>query len=180
MKKLLAMLLSLLLVTGMTPLTAFAAETGGAEAVGAQETDAPVGSTLVDSIELTIPAPVTGDLPSHSVTYSEGVEPCYTQTVNNEIAGVYWRDVTDNDRVLSYSEHFVTGHRYRVFIKVIASDGYALRDADYYNNSEHGAVNGSACSVSTEVSGATEYVATVFSCTFPELDMTLRRPSETK
>ena len=174
MKKALAILLTLALLITTLPLTsatAFAAETEELSEVGATAQE-PVGGTLIDDVAITIPAPVTGDLPSHSATYSPGAEPCYTQTVTQEIAGIYWRDATDDFRLMSYSEHFETGHSYRVYIKVVASNGCELHDADYYNNSEHGTVNGSTCSVSTEYGSQNEYIATTFTYTFPELDTT--------
>ncbi len=125
MKKIIALIISVIMIFGIMPLNAFAAETLSVIEIG------------------DISEPVPGQTPDYVATYGKGYN--FTTAFDNQNMnyGVAWVDITTGTaKSMTSSDVFQVGHKYRVAVVVKAQSGYQFSKTDNFTTSVAGRING--------------------------------------
>lgn len=129
MKKFIALLITVIMLMGIMPLNAFAAQEIAIVQVG------------------DIKAPVAGANPDYVATYGSGYNFTTEFDTYGTSYGVSWFDVTANDKKMTASDVFEAGHVYKVSVLVKASVGYSFRTINNYITAVSVKINGLSASV---------------------------------
>ncbi|MBR3868772.1 MAG: dockerin type I repeat-containing protein [Clostridia bacterium] len=123
MKKYIALLISVIMILGIMPVNAFAADVIATVKIG------------------DISAPVAGEKPDYVATYGTGYN--FTKKFDgvNTKFGIAWVDVTNGQKTMTPDDVFVTGHIYRVAVVVVAGNGYSFSKSDNYTSTVSGYIN---------------------------------------
>ncbi len=124
MKKFIALLISVILVLGIMPLNAFAADVISTVKIG------------------DISAPVAGEKPDYVATYGRGYNFTTKFDGANTKFGIAWVDVTNGQKTLKPDDAFVAGHIYRVAVVVAAEKGCSFSKSDNDTSTVLGFING--------------------------------------
>ena len=129
MKKIIALLISVIMLLSVMPLNAFAATELSLVHIG------------------DIASPVAGQTPDYVATYGSGYN--FTTEFDGGDAhyGIIWIDTTDGDKNMTSEDVFVAGHIYRVAVIVAAQPGYSFSKYDNYTSSVAGRINGKTANV---------------------------------
>ncbi|MBR5234564.1 MAG: hypothetical protein IKW03_10165, partial [Clostridia bacterium] len=125
MKKFITLLISVVMIFGMMPLNAFAADVISTVKIG------------------DISAPVAGEKPDYVATYGSGYN--FTTTFDNQNMnyGIAWVDITTGTaKSMTSTDVFQVGHKYRVAVVVKAQSGYLFSKTDNFTTSVAGLING--------------------------------------
>ncbi len=145
MKKIIALLISVIMILGVMPLNAFAA-------------------TEISIVQIgDIASPVAGQTPDYIATYGSGYNFTTEFDASDAHYGIIWIDTTDNDKTMTSEDVFVAGHIYRVAVIVAAQSGYRFSKYDNYTSSVAGRINGKTANVYV-ISGynAGEYIGITY------------------
>ena len=125
MKKIIALIISVIMIFSVMPLSAFAAE-------------------ILSVIEIgDISEPVPGQTPDYVATYGSGYN--FTTTFDNQNMkyGIAWVDITTGTaKSMTSTDVFQVGHKYRVAVVVKAQSGYLFSKTDNFTTSVAGRING--------------------------------------
>ncbi len=145
MKKFIALLISVIMILGIMPLTAFAATELSIVHIG------------------DIASPVAGQTPDYVATYGTGYNFTTKFDAGDAHYGIIWIDTTDGDKNMTSEDVFVAGHIYRVAVIVAAQPGYSFSKYDNYTSSVSGRINGKTANVYV-ISGynAGEYIGITY------------------
>ncbi len=124
MNKIIALLISVIIILGIMPLNAFAADVISTVKIG------------------DISAPVAGEKPDYVATYGKGYNFTTKFDGANTKFGIAWVDVTNGQKTLKPDDAFVAGHIYRVAVVVAAEKGYSFSKSDNDTSTVLGFING--------------------------------------
>ena len=145
MKKIIALLISFIIIFGIMPVNAFAATELSIVQIG------------------DIASPVAGQTPDYVATYGSGYNFTTKFDAGDAHYGIIWIDTTDGDKNMTAEDVFVAGHIYRVAVIVAAQPGYSFSKYDNYTSSVSGRINGKTANVYV-ISGynASEYIGITY------------------
>ena len=124
MKKIIAIIISVIMIMGIMPVTSFAAT----EEIALVQ----IGD---------IKAPVAGAHPDYVATYGSGYNFITEFDTYGTSYGISWQDTTANKK-MSGADVFEVGHVYRVSVLVKAADGYSFKKTNNYTTSVSSKING--------------------------------------
>lgn len=88
-----------------------------------------LGAETIDSISITITAPMGGDKPDYSPVLTERTSLISDYSSDGYIGGVRWRDATTGT-YLNKNSTFVAGHEYTLRLAIMTDDGYEFQTDD--------------------------------------------------
>ena len=129
MKKIIAIIISVIMIMGIMPVTSFAAQEIALVQVG------------------DIKSPVVGAHPDYVATYGSGYNFTTEFDGYGTSYGISWIDVTANNKGMTAADVFQAGHVYKVSVLVKAASGYSFKTINNYITSVAVKINGLDASV---------------------------------